>query len=300
MRKILIIMALMAVMLGAGMKLWAEKGPLGKECRVDGFYVSESDLMEALFGNYQPRIQASAFDPARTADPELLKWRITSPLDSTLEDWAELEEYTQEEFRAMQDKIPLRYLKHYRFPNNRMLVAFEAGQWMYSSDQWGGMNFTGSHNLGMAAFTLVSDGWMLTGYDLDLGRFGAYCTTTLGDDPVRVGENEYGVMTQDYGRGIFTIMDGDPVLLLRVPHFHGYGHGDPESFDSVISFAPGENKYYDVVVETTGINYDTGASLSFRRRWVWDAASERYLLKESGGNVQNILDDPDYWLLDDF
>jgi hypothetical protein len=299
MRKVYLVLILAALLGCVAIDAWAEKSPLGKECLVPGLYVWEDELMEALFGNYYPGLKVSALDPRLTADPELIKWTIVDPIDAMLGDWDEIQPETQEEFMALQGKIPLRFLGIYRFPNNRMLVVFEAGQWMFDSKYWGGANFTGSHNLGMAAFTLVTEGWKLTGYDLNLGRFGAYCTTTLGQDAIKLGDNEYGIMTLDYGRAIFTIDDGDPIVLLRIPHYHGYGHGDPEGWDSVISFEASGKQFYDVVVASTGDNYETGERLSFHRRWVWDAPSEQYLLAGFEGNIRNVQDDPDYWLLDE-
>ncbi len=283
----------------AGMPLWAVKGPIGQEVILDGSFYSEIEIMEGLFGNYYPGIRSSALDPKLSTDPDLLRWLSQGSMAERLMDWDELDRDVQKEFRAMEGKIPIRYLGSCALPNSKMLVAFEAGDWQFESTTWGGSNFTGSHNLGMAAFIRDREGWKLTGYNMNLGRFGAYCTTTISWDPVKLGDNEYGIMTLDHGRGIFSIRGGAPVLLMKVPHFHGYGHGDPEEWDSVISFVPGENAYYDVVVESSGENYDTGERLSFYRKWVWDAKEEIFWMTDFKGNIRNIIDNPGYWLLDE-
>ncbi|MCB5285850.1 MAG: hypothetical protein LHW45_09730 [Candidatus Cloacimonetes bacterium] len=250
MRPCEIVLAMVVLLTGTVFQVWAVQGPLGNDVLIENSRPSPAELMQAMFGNFHPRISCSALDPKLTPDPDLLKWKVSEQFGDPQADWDDLDEATWNEFKALGGHIPIRFLKSYDLPYDRLLLAFEAGGWTFLPTRWGGEIFTGSHNLGMAAFTRTNQGWLLSGYDLDLGRFGAYCTTTLSDTISMFGEGEFGVITYDYSCGLFTVADGVPKLLLKIPHFHGYGHCDPEEFTSEITFEPSSNSYHDVVVKT--------------------------------------------------
>lgn len=275
------------------------KNPIGSECRLPGSTKSGEEFMKAFFGNYHSLIEVSTLDPFDLDDPDLRQWTFGGAISDLLFDWQDLDFATQEQFIKILNKIPFRFMNLYFFDNNKALLAFEAGNWNGISTMWGGCGFTMSHNLGMAAFKLDSGVWRLTGYDLNLGRFGSYCSTRLQDKAVKIGKNEYGAISEDIGAGLFGIVEGKPVALLRIPHFHGYGHGDPEDFNSEIAFKASRGPFYDVEITSSGKNWDSEEELNHSRRWSWNQRSNRYELQESRGNIQNILQDPDYWLLDE-
>lgn len=302
MRKILIL-AVLALLLSScahAEKNTVEiKNPLGGECSVPGTAKRGEEFMKAFFGNYHRLLGVSALDSFAVDDPNLRQWTFGGAISDLLFDWEDLDSATQEQFIQILDKIPFRFLNLYLLADNKALLAFEAGNWNVISTMWGGCGFTDSHNLGMAAFALDSGVWRLTGYDLNLGRFGSYCNTRLDDRPIKIGKNEYGVMSDDFGAGLFGILDGKPVVLLRIPQVYGYGHGDPEDFESEIVFKPTRGRFYDLEITSSGKNWDTEEELNHFRRWTWNAKSNRYELQESRGNIQSILQDPEYWLLDE-
>ncbi len=278
----------------------ALKGPLGNEIAlklpVDDL---EAELMKALFGNYYPRIKASALDKDDCSDIELMRWITLYPFQDRLWDWDDLDAHTQAEFKAMQGKIPIGFLELFKFPNKDLLLVFEAGGWEEESTWWGGTGFTASHNLGMAAFSCDSGCYKLSGYDLNLGRYGTYRSTRLAKEPIRIGQNDYAVMTQDIDSALFAVIDGQPVEILRIPHFVSMGHGSDEDFSSKISFDASNARYYDVIVSTKGWNDRSDYELHFLRRWSWNDQAQRYDLVVFQGNIQSILENPDYWLLED-
>ncbi|MCB5224265.1 MAG: hypothetical protein WCY21_04370 [Candidatus Cloacimonadaceae bacterium] len=302
MRKLLTLALLMLLLASCGHAQKGnaiEKSPTGRECSVPKSATRGEDFMKAFFGNYQELIGVSALDPFKLDDPELRQWTFGGAISDLLYDWHDLDARHQAQFEAIINKIPFRFLKLYHFPNNQMLLVFEAGAWDFYSSSWGGSGALMSHNLGMAAFKLKSGVWQLTGYNLNLGRFGSYCTTRLQDKPIKIGKNDYAVLSKDVGYGVFGIVDGNPVVLLRIPHFRSFGHGDPEDFDSEIVFEPSRGNFYDIVVKSSGKNWDTEEKLNHFRRWVWSKQLNRYELKESQGNIQNILITPNSWLLDE-
>lgn len=278
----------------------AVKGPLGGEIMLKlPVEDLEAELMKAMFGNYYPRIKASAMDKDDCSDIELMRWIILNPIHESLMDWDDLDALTQADFKAMQGKIPIGFLELFKFPNKDLLLVFEAGDWDFASTWWGGTGFTSSHNLGMAAFSWDSGCYKLSGYDLNLGRYGTYRSTRLAKEPIRIGQSEYAVMTQDVGSALFAVIDGQPVEILRIPHFVSMGHGNEEDFSSNISFEASNARYYDVIVSTTGWNDHSDHELHFLRRWNWNDQSQGYDLAVFQGNIQSILENPDYWLLDD-
>lgn len=260
--------------------------------------VFETELMDAVFGNYYNIIKVSTLNPILTSDPDLLKWQSKHAMNTMYYDWDELSDAEKQEFRAVEGKIPFRFLEFFRFPNDTILLVFEAGQWIWSTKQWGGEIASASHNLGMAAFVRVSEGWKLTGYDLNLGRYGSYCSTELSSQIIKIGGDSYAIMTKDYDSALFTIVDGQPVVLLKMTDYAGYGHGSPEMYDSLVSTIPTGKEFYDICVDSFGENWETEENLFFNRRWSWDNNTKQFQQIEFKGNITQIFENSEYWFLD--
>ncbi|MDD3534755.1 MAG: hypothetical protein PHC50_01225 [Candidatus Cloacimonetes bacterium] len=262
----------------------------------DKEWIAESML--SIFGNYHPTIRISTLEPESTSDEELLKWKLRFPLQTLFEDWEKFTEEKQKEYLQLNDKIPVRFMKHYRFPNDKALIFFEAGGWNMDYSDWGGEGFLYSHPLGVAALEYTEGKWQSTGFNLNIGFYGSYCTTKFMDEIFEIGKDEYGVFTEDYDIALFGIKDKKPVEIVRLPHYRSSGHGDPESYKSALDFISTNKKYHDITLKSKGEDIDNGKKLHFQRRWSWNPEKESYELILFKGNIREILENPEHWMLD--
>lgn len=256
-----------------------------------------AEAMQSIFGNYQPNIRMSALQPESTSDEELLKWKLRFPIQDVLGNWEALSEDIQKEYLQLDGKIPVRFLKHFCFPNDKALIFFEAGGWTMSGG-WGGEGFLYSHPLGVAALEYSEGKWQCTGFNLNVGFYGSYCTTKFMDEIFEIGKDEYGVFTEDYDIALFGIKNKKPVEIVRLPHYRSSGHGDPESYGSKIMLIATGKSFKDIRLISVGENADTGKKLHFQRKWSWNPQKEQYERIKFKGNIREILENPDYWMLD--
>ncbi len=273
---------------------------------VSGKQPTGNELMQAFFGNYIPNLKASALDASSTTDPKLLDWRITARTDLTsLDGFDTLKDEDQTRLLGFLGKIPVKYMGHWYLGEDTALLLFEAGGWEDDLESWGGTGFSISHNLGGAVYTRSGGLWKCTGYELNLGKFGAYRTTTLNETPLDLGTNTYAIQTLDYGSALISVMDGKPKVILRNPCWHSFGHGSPESYESELILIPQKDGLSDILIRTTGEAYfdpeffdpanytleerEAGTwSLFHKRTYRFDPKAGEYILLDSTGNIHDI------------
>lgn len=268
-------------------------------------------LMKAFFGNFLPEPGVSYLEPDLTNDRQLLEWKINTQ-DEIPEvlDFEEMSRAARSEMLSLVGKIPEKYLGHWRVNDTELLLIFEAGNWDYGLGTWGGTGFDISHNMGAAVYSQQRGAWHCTGYDLNLGWFGAYRTTVLNPSLVKIAENSYAVQTLSYSSALIGVVQGKPKVILRAPSWGGIGHGDPEDYSSTLRTESNESPYYDVIIESNGKHFDEFGyvedateeqraegewDLYHLRKFQWDSKNNEYRLISSEGNINDIIDGGDSW-----
>ena len=287
------------------------KQTLGASFKGDPQDAAQGDLedaaiiMGAFFGNHIPALDVSYLEPGMTQDPQLLDWTIASRSEIIeLEGFGELSSKQKSALASYAGKIPIKYLKHWSFGEYKILLLFEAGSWDFDLESWGGTGFESSHNMGGAVYEFSKGAWKCTGYDLNLGKFGTYRSTSLDPDPLFLDNNTYAIQTLDYGSAFISIIEGKPKVILRICFWSDIGHGSEESYRSTLSLSRGKNYLFDITVESIGDAYyntddeETGPwPLHQSRTYQYDAQLQEYRLIRSEGNIQEINKFGEVWFM---